>query len=130
MASRGRVSLGAWASNSDSVRSAQSAAHTASTRRSSSLSVKAPGGRFIPGIVPSPARRWRTGWAATGSTPTVVEVAPALRGGGYAVYFRGPAHLTVLERIGVLEELRRLQTGGSPLRFVDESGVGGGCFHA
>jgi hypothetical protein len=32
MASRGRVSLWACASNSDSVRSAQSAAHTASTR--------------------------------------------------------------------------------------------------
>jgi 2-polyprenyl-6-methoxyphenol hydroxylase-like FAD-dependent oxidoreductase len=57
-----------------------------------------------------------------GFNPTVVEVAPALRGGGYAVDFRGPAHLTVLERMGVLEELRRLQTGGSPLRFVDETG--------
>jgi 2-polyprenyl-6-methoxyphenol hydroxylase-like FAD-dependent oxidoreductase len=57
-----------------------------------------------------------------GFSPTVVEVAPALRGGGYAVDFRGPAHLTVLERMGVLEELRRLQTGGSPLRFVDETG--------
>jgi 2-polyprenyl-6-methoxyphenol hydroxylase-like FAD-dependent oxidoreductase len=57
-----------------------------------------------------------------GFNPTVVEVAPALRGGGYAVDFRGPAHLQVLERMGVLEELRRLQTGGSPLRFVDETG--------
>jgi 2-polyprenyl-6-methoxyphenol hydroxylase-like FAD-dependent oxidoreductase len=57
-----------------------------------------------------------------GFDPTVVEVAPALRGGGYAVDFRGPAHLTVLERMGVLEELRRLQTGGSPLQFVDETG--------
>jgi 2-polyprenyl-6-methoxyphenol hydroxylase-like FAD-dependent oxidoreductase len=57
-----------------------------------------------------------------GFDPTVVEVAPALRGGGYAVDFRGPAHLQVLERMGVLEELRRLQTGGSPLRFVDETG--------
>jgi 2-polyprenyl-6-methoxyphenol hydroxylase-like FAD-dependent oxidoreductase len=57
-----------------------------------------------------------------GFNPTVVEEAPALRGGGYAVDFRGPAHLTVLERMGLLEELRRLQTGGSPLRFVDETG--------
>jgi 2-polyprenyl-6-methoxyphenol hydroxylase-like FAD-dependent oxidoreductase len=57
-----------------------------------------------------------------GFNPTVVEVAPRLRGGGYAVDFRGPAHLTVLERMGVLEELRRLQTGGSPMRFVDETG--------
>lgn len=57
-----------------------------------------------------------------GFNPTVVEVAPALRGGGYAVDFRGPAHLQVLERMGVLEELRRLQTGGSPMHFVDETG--------
>ena len=47
MASRGRVSLGACASNSDSLRSAQSAAHAASTRRSPSLSVNAPGWRFL-----------------------------------------------------------------------------------
>jgi 2-polyprenyl-6-methoxyphenol hydroxylase-like FAD-dependent oxidoreductase len=33
-----------------------------------------------------------------GFHPTVVEVAATLRGGGYAVDFRGPAHLTVLER--------------------------------
>jgi 2-polyprenyl-6-methoxyphenol hydroxylase-like FAD-dependent oxidoreductase len=57
-----------------------------------------------------------------GFHPTVVEVAPTLRGGGYAVDFRGPAHLTVLERMSVLEELRHLQTGGSRLRFVDEIG--------
>jgi hypothetical protein len=48
MASRGLVSLWACASNSDSVRSAQSAAHTASARRSASLRVKAPGWRSIP----------------------------------------------------------------------------------
>ncbi len=52
MASRGRVSLWACASNSDSVRSAQSAAHTASTRRSASLRVKAPGWRSIPNDSP------------------------------------------------------------------------------
>src|SRR4051812_31674577 len=53
---------------------------------------------------------------------TVVEVAPALRHGGYAVDFRGPAHLTALSRMGLLEELRSLATGGSPTRFVNESG--------
>jgi len=47
MASPGRVSLGAYAPNSDTVRSAQSAANTASTRRSSSLSVNPPGWRSI-----------------------------------------------------------------------------------
>ncbi|MEV0278910.1 FAD-dependent monooxygenase [Streptomyces sp. NPDC050610] len=59
-------------------------------------------------------------WLARyGFKPTVVESAPALRGGGQAVDFRGEAHLTVLDRMGVLPELRRLRTGGSPIRFVD-----------
>ncbi|MFJ4184773.1 FAD-dependent monooxygenase [Kitasatospora sp. NPDC089509] len=53
---------------------------------------------------------------------TVVELAPALRGGGQNVDFRGPTHLTVLERMGVLEELRALDTGGSPITFVDQDG--------
>ncbi|SDM44444.1 FAD-dependent monooxygenase [Allokutzneria albata] len=51
---------------------------------------------------------------------TVVEIAPSLRGGGYAVDFRGPTHLGVLERMGVLDDLRAVQTGGSPMTFVDE----------
>ncbi|GAA1408435.1 FAD-dependent monooxygenase [Kitasatospora putterlickiae] len=53
---------------------------------------------------------------------TVVELAPALRGGGQAVDFRGETHLTVLERMGVLDELRALDTGGSPMTFVDRHG--------
>ncbi len=57
-----------------------------------------------------------------GFHPTVVELAPALRRGGQAVDFRGDTHLTVLERMGLLPELRRIQTGGSPIRFVDERG--------
>ncbi|WP_272948983.1 FAD-dependent monooxygenase [Kribbella soli] len=57
-----------------------------------------------------------------GHDVTVVEVAPALRQGGYAVDFRGEVFTTVLERMGVLEDLRSLQTGGSAMRFVDESG--------
>ncbi|MFI0777372.1 FAD-dependent monooxygenase [Streptomyces sp. NPDC021212] len=57
-----------------------------------------------------------------GFRPTVVELAPALRQGGQAVDFRGETHLTVVERMGLLPELRRLQTGGSPMRFVDEHG--------
>src|ERR1043166_9436544 len=58
-----------------------------------------------------------------GFRPTVVEIAPALRGGGRAVDFRGETHLGVLERMGVLEELRALRTGGSPMTFVDERGA-------
>ncbi|MFI1251346.1 FAD-dependent monooxygenase [Streptomyces anulatus] len=57
-----------------------------------------------------------------GFEPTVVELAPALRDGGQAVDFRGETHLTVLERMGVLEKLRGIQTGGSAMRFVDEQG--------
>ncbi|CAN3982312.1 FAD-dependent monooxygenase [Kitasatospora purpeofusca] len=53
---------------------------------------------------------------------TVAEAAPHLRGGGQAVDFRGTTHLTVLERMGVLDDLRRIRTGGSPMRFVDGSG--------
>ncbi len=57
-----------------------------------------------------------------GFRPTVVELAPALREGGQAVDFRGETHLTVLEHMGLLAELRRIRTGGSPMRFVDERG--------
>ena len=57
-----------------------------------------------------------------GFHPTVVERAPALRGGGYAVDFRGDTHLTVLERTGILADLRALETGGTPMTFVDEGG--------
>ena len=53
---------------------------------------------------------------------TVVEIAPALREGGYAVDFRGPVNREVLSRMGVLEDLKARQTGGSPMRFVDAAG--------
>jgi 2-polyprenyl-6-methoxyphenol hydroxylase-like FAD-dependent oxidoreductase len=62
-------------------------------------------------------------WLARyGFEPTVVEIAPALRGGGAAVDFRGETHLGVLDRMGVLDRLREVQTGGSPMTFVDERG--------
>jgi 2-polyprenyl-6-methoxyphenol hydroxylase-like FAD-dependent oxidoreductase len=57
-----------------------------------------------------------------GHDVTVVEIAPALRQGGYAVDFRGEVFTTVLERMGVLAELSSRQTGGTAMRFVDESG--------
>ncbi|MFF7988989.1 FAD-dependent monooxygenase [Kitasatospora xanthocidica] len=53
---------------------------------------------------------------------TVVELAPEPRDGGQDVDFRGRTHLTVLERMGVLDELRALGTGGSPMTFVDADG--------
>src|SRR5947208_7424925 len=62
-------------------------------------------------------------WLARyGFRPTVVEIAPALRAGGNAVDFRGPTHLGLLERMGVLDDLRRVQTGGTAMRFVDARG--------
>lgn len=57
-----------------------------------------------------------------GHDVTVVEIAPALRQGGYAVDFRGEVFTTVLDRMGVLADLRSLQTGGNAMRFVDASG--------
>jgi 2-polyprenyl-6-methoxyphenol hydroxylase-like FAD-dependent oxidoreductase len=45
-----------------------------------------------------------------GFNPTVVERAPALRGGGFAVDFRGEAHMSVLKRMGIVEEVRQRRT--------------------
>lgn len=53
---------------------------------------------------------------------TVVELASELRRGGSAVDFRGEVNMTLLARMGILEDLRRVQTGGTPMRFVDASG--------
>lgn len=55
-----------------------------------------------------------------GFNPTVVERAPALRDGGQAVDFRGDVQLTVLRRMGLLDEIRRQQTERSDTIFVDE----------
>jgi 2-polyprenyl-6-methoxyphenol hydroxylase-like FAD-dependent oxidoreductase len=57
-----------------------------------------------------------------GHDVTVVEIAPGLRQGGYAVDFRGDVMKTVLARMGVIDDLRACQTGGNAMRFVDESG--------
>ncbi|GAA4489139.1 FAD-dependent monooxygenase [Actinoallomurus oryzae] len=57
-----------------------------------------------------------------GCTVTVVEKAPALRPGGQAVDFKGPAHMTVLARMGILDEVRRRQTGGHDTDLIDADG--------
>jgi 2-polyprenyl-6-methoxyphenol hydroxylase-like FAD-dependent oxidoreductase len=59
----------------------------------------------------------RAGWEVT-----LLERAPSLREGGYAVDFRGPAHLGTLAKMGVLDDLRRLETGGGAMRFIDQRG--------
>jgi 2-polyprenyl-6-methoxyphenol hydroxylase-like FAD-dependent oxidoreductase len=57
-----------------------------------------------------------------GFSPTVVERSASLRAGGAAVDFRGPAHLGVLDRMGLLEEIRRHRTTPKPWVFVDARG--------
>jgi 2-polyprenyl-6-methoxyphenol hydroxylase-like FAD-dependent oxidoreductase len=53
-----------------------------------------------------------------GFRPTIVEQAPALRPGGYAVDFRG-ASVRVIERMGLLAEVRRMQTRIGAITVVD-----------
>ncbi|BBG02191.1 MULTISPECIES: FAD-dependent monooxygenase [Pseudonocardia] len=53
---------------------------------------------------------------------TVVEKAPALRRGGQAVDFKGATHLSVLERMGVLEQVRAQRTVPTDTMFVDGRG--------
>jgi 2-polyprenyl-6-methoxyphenol hydroxylase-like FAD-dependent oxidoreductase len=57
-----------------------------------------------------------------GFNPTVVERAPALRGGGYAVDFRGAAHLSVLAKMGILDQVRDQQTHLDATTYVDADG--------
>ncbi|MBY8854909.1 FAD-dependent monooxygenase [Nocardia sp. CA2R105] len=57
-----------------------------------------------------------------GFAVTVVERAPELRPGGQAIDFKGPTHRTVLERMGVWEEIVRQQTGKTDMVFADDDG--------
>jgi 2-polyprenyl-6-methoxyphenol hydroxylase-like FAD-dependent oxidoreductase len=62
-------------------------------------------------------------WLARhGFRPTVVERAPQLRGGGYAVDFRGAAHLSVLAKMGLLDRIREQQTHLATTTYVDAEG--------
>jgi 2-polyprenyl-6-methoxyphenol hydroxylase-like FAD-dependent oxidoreductase len=62
-------------------------------------------------------------WLARyGATVTVVERANELRPGGQAVDFKGATHRTVLERMGILDDVRRMQTGGHDQTVVDAKG--------
>ena len=56
-----------------------------------------------------------------GFRPTVAERAPALRDGGYTVDVRGAA-LEVVERMGVLDDVRRLRTAVRAGTVVDAAG--------
>lgn len=57
-----------------------------------------------------------------GFTPTIVERAPALRDGGYAVDFRGEAHLSILRRMGILDDIERARTGMGSMWYVNSAG--------
>jgi 2-polyprenyl-6-methoxyphenol hydroxylase-like FAD-dependent oxidoreductase len=57
-----------------------------------------------------------------GARVTVVEKAATLRTGGQAVDVKGDVHRTVLERMGVLDELRAHQTGGTDQTVIDATG--------
>jgi 2-polyprenyl-6-methoxyphenol hydroxylase-like FAD-dependent oxidoreductase len=54
-----------------------------------------------------------------GARVTVVEKAPALRGGGFAVDFRGSVHRTVLTRMGIWDDLHTMQTDMGRQTIVD-----------
>ncbi|RSN22429.1 FAD-dependent oxidoreductase [Amycolatopsis sp. WAC 04169] len=57
-----------------------------------------------------------------GYAVTVVERSRELRGGGQAVDFKGATHRAVLERMGILDEIYRQQTGGLDQTIVDAEG--------
>jgi len=57
-----------------------------------------------------------------GFAPTIVERASTLRAGGQAVDFRGAAHLFVLEQMDLLDEIRRNESRGGPVSFVNDRG--------
>jgi len=70
--------------------------------------------------VAGPALAW---WLSRhGFRPTVVERAPQLRGGGYAVDFRGAAHLSVLAKMRILDAITARQTRLSATTIVDQQG--------
>ncbi|WP_026343370.1 FAD-dependent monooxygenase [Nocardia sp. BMG111209] len=60
--------------------------------------------------------------ARYGYTVTVVEKAPELRRGGQAVDFTGETHRIVLARMGILDDIRRRQTGKTDTILFDEAG--------
>lgn len=56
-----------------------------------------------------------------GFTPTIVERAPAPRNGGQAIDLRGVAR-TVVERMGIMEEIRQAHTGTHGMFVVNSAG--------
>ncbi|MBD2900562.1 FAD-dependent monooxygenase [Actinomadura nitritigenes] len=62
-------------------------------------------------------------WLARyGFATTIVENTAGFRDGGYAVDFRGDAHLTVLRRMGLLTDVERAKTGMGAMAYVNKAG--------
>ena len=55
-----------------------------------------------------------------GFETTIIERAPAIRPGGYAVDFRG-AGMEVLKRMGIMEEIRKYETRTGKITMVDRN---------
>jgi 2-polyprenyl-6-methoxyphenol hydroxylase-like FAD-dependent oxidoreductase len=55
-----------------------------------------------------------------GFKPTIIERAPGIRPGGYAVDFRGTA-MEVLERMDLIAEIKKLETRAGQITIVDEN---------
>jgi 2-polyprenyl-6-methoxyphenol hydroxylase-like FAD-dependent oxidoreductase len=55
-----------------------------------------------------------------GFKPTIIERAPGIRPGGYAVDFRGTA-MEVLERMGLVDEIKKFETRAGQITIVDEN---------
>jgi 2-polyprenyl-6-methoxyphenol hydroxylase-like FAD-dependent oxidoreductase len=55
-----------------------------------------------------------------GFNPTIIEMAPALRQGGYAIDFMGAGY-DVAEKMGIVEDLRKVDMDFSKLSFVDKN---------
>jgi 2-polyprenyl-6-methoxyphenol hydroxylase-like FAD-dependent oxidoreductase len=70
--------------------------------------------------IAGPALAW---WLLRrGIRVTVVERAASLRDGGQAVDFRGAVHMSVIERMGILAELRKRETRMGGQSFLDDRG--------
>ena len=55
-----------------------------------------------------------------GFQTTIIERAPAIRPGGYAVDFRGAA-MEVLKKMGIIDEIRRFETRTGKITVVDKN---------
>src|SRR5258705_12784546 len=55
-----------------------------------------------------------------GFRPVIVERAPMVRPGGYAVDFRGTS-IQVLDRMGILADVQRMQTRTGAITIVDSA---------